>query len=92
MRAVTCQQPNDRKRDQLNARSIDDNEKHHLESYRVIFGIEGLEVFHGLDAQRRGRITQSEEVGQQIERDRSYGRVAFRYVSEEKRDCRSKEI
>ena len=35
---------------------------------------------------------QAEKIGQQIERDGSYGRVPFGYLPEQKRDCRPKEI
>ena len=58
MGAVTCQQADYRKRNQLNTRGINNDKEHHFEGYSIGLVIEGLELFHRLNPQGRGGIAE----------------------------------
>jgi len=52
---------------------------------RVLVRVQGLQAFHGLQAEGRGGVVQAEQVGREIHHHVAVGRVVFWYFREDAR-------
>jgi hypothetical protein len=72
------------RRYQLHAGRAQGQHHHHRVGRRVVRPVELLQLFHGLDAERGGRIPQAEHVGRERERDHGERRVIARHLGEQR--------